>query len=201
MLASLLAVGAQGAGYVVSNYLTTFLQQERGLSATVAGIYVLVNSAGGFCGFLVNAQISDRIGRRRVFQWFGVGFIAAVVLYLYAPLGASAWTLLPAGFVYGFFQFGIYASFGPYFTELFPTEVRGAGQAFAYNAGRAASGIFIQAAALLSTGMRLSLAMLVTAVAGILCAVIATFLLPETAGRPLISMFSEGDCHESRPSQ
>jgi hypothetical protein len=51
----------------------------------------------------------------------------------------SATTLLPAGFVYGSSSFGIYASFGPYFTELFPTEVRATGQSFAYNFGRAAS--------------------------------------------------------------
>jgi MFS family permease len=196
LAASLLAVGAQGAGFVVSNYLTTFLQHERALSASASGVYVLVNSAGGFCGFLVNAYSSDRVGRRRIFRLFGVGFICAVVLYLYAPLdGGRVWMLLPAGFVYGFFQFGIYASFGPYFTELFPTEVRGTGQAFAYNVGRAASGLFIHSAAVLASVMPLSMAMLITAVAGILCAVTATFLLPETAGRELISLSQEDRCH------
>lgn len=189
LLASLLAIGAQGAGFVISNYLTTFLQQERGLSASVAGLYVLANSAGGFCGFLVNAYTSDRVGRRRIFRLFGIGFICAVSVYLYAPLSNSL--LLPAGFVYGFFQFGIYASFGPYFTELFPTEVRGAGQAFAYNLGRATSGLFIHGAALIAAVAPLSVAMLVAAVAAIVLAVIATFLLPETAGRELVSLSHE----------
>ena len=41
--ACLLALGAQGAGFALSNYLTTFLSQERGLSLSVAGIYVLFN--------------------------------------------------------------------------------------------------------------------------------------------------------------
>ena len=74
----------------------------------------------------------DRLGRRAMFRLFGAGFILSVTFYLLAPLGNSAWTLLPAGMVYGFFQFGIYASFGPYFTELFPMEMRGTGQAFAF---------------------------------------------------------------------
>ena len=126
-LACLLALGSQGAGFAVSNYLTTFLSQERGLSLSVAGIYVLFNSAGGFFGFLTNAYLSDRLGRRQAFRYFAVGFIVAVNLYIFLPLGNSAFTLLPAGFCYGFFQFGIYASFGPYFTELFPTEVRATG--------------------------------------------------------------------------
>src|SRR5690348_15992318 len=76
-----------------------------------------------------------------MFGFFGVGFVALASFYLLAPLGNSAWTLLPAGMVYGFFQFGLYASFGPYFTELFPTEIRGSGQSFAYNLGRAMSGL------------------------------------------------------------
>jgi predicted MFS family arabinose efflux permease len=188
LLASLLALGAQGAGYAVSNYLTTFLQHERGLSASMAGVFVLVNSAGGFFGFLVNANLSDRVGRRRIFQLFGAGFILAVTFYLYAPLGNSAFTLLPAGFVYGFFQFGIYASFGPYFTELFPTESRGTGQAFAYNFGRAASGLFIQGVAIVAAMTTLSGGMLAMGVAGVCCAVIATLLLPETAGRDLAAV-------------
>ena len=188
LLASLLAIGAQGAGFAVSNYLTTFLQHERGLSAAVAGLYVLVNSAGGFVGFLVNAALSDKVGRRGIFRMFGAGFVIAATLYLYAPLGNSALTLLPAGFVYGFFQFGIYASFGPYFTELFPTELRGTGQAFAYNFGRAMSGVFIQGVALVATLTTLSGGMLAMGIAGVCCAIIATLLLPETAGRDLATI-------------
>jgi MFS family permease len=185
LLCCLLAFGAQGAGFAVSNYLTTFLQSERGLSASVAGVFVLMNSVGGFFGFLVNAQFSDHLGRRQMFRLFGLGFVVTSSFYLLAPLGSSAWTLLPAGLVYGFFQFGIYASFGPYFTELFPTEVRGTGQSFAYNFGRATSGFFIQGVALLAAFMPVSAGMLIVALFGIASAMIATFMLPETAGRDL----------------
>lgn len=188
IFASLLAVGAQGAGFAVSNYLTTFLMNERGLTATVAGICVMFNSAGGFFGFLVNAYLSDRIGRRMVFRLFGLGFIVTSSMYLFAPLGSATSLLIPFGLIYGFFQFGIYASFGPYFTELFPTEVRGTGQAFAYNFGRAASALFILGVALLAQHIPLSAAMAVLAIAAICCAVVATFFLPETAGRALTSI-------------
>lgn len=185
LLAALLAIGGQGAGFAVSNYLTTFLQSERGLSVTVAGFFVLANSAGGFFGAQVNAWYSDRLGRRTMFRLFGVGFILSATFYLLAPLGNSAWTLMPAGLVYGFFQFGIYASFGPYFTELFPTEMRGSGQAFAYNLGRAMSGVFIFGVALIANVAPVSVGMLVMAVLAIGLAITATFLLPETAGRDL----------------
>lgn len=183
--ASLLAVGAQGAGYAVSNYLTTFLTHERGLSGSLAGYYVLLNSAGGFVGFLVNGWLGDRLGRRLTFRLFALGFVGAVTLYLYAPLGGAGPALAGCGFLYGAFQFGIYASFGPFFTELFPTELRGAGQAFAYNFGRATSFIFIQGVAMLAAHLALSEGMMMMGVAGASCAFIATFLLPETAGRDL----------------
>jgi MFS family permease len=186
LLTSLLAIGIQGAAYSISNYLSVFLQNERGLSAKVAGLYILINSTGGFIGAQVNAYCSDRFGRRQMFRLFGLGFVVMASFYLLAPLGNSAWTLLPAGMVYGFFQFGLYASFGPYFTELFPTEIRGSGQAFAYNLGRAMSGlVFTLPVALIAARTSVSTGMLVMALAGIACAIVATLLLPETAGRDL----------------
>src|SRR5690242_2398603 len=82
LLTALLAIGIQGAAYSVSNYLSVFLQNERGLSAGVAGIYILINSTGGFFGAQVNAYWSDRVGRRRMFGFFGVGFVALASIYL-----------------------------------------------------------------------------------------------------------------------
>jgi MFS family permease len=195
LLTALLAIGIQGAAYSVSNYLSVFLQNERGLSAGVAGIYILINSTGGFFGAQVNAYWSDRVGRRRMFGFFGVGFVALASFYLLAPLGNSAWTLLPAGMVYGFFQFGLYASFGPYFTELFPTEIRGSGQSFAYNLGRAMSGlVFTIPVALIAQHymVKISVGMLVMALSGIALAILSILMLPETAGR---------DLHEPLPSE
>jgi MFS family permease len=189
--ACLLALGAQGAGFAVSNYLTTFLSQERGLSLSVAGVYVLFNSLGGFFGFLTNAYLGDRLGRRQAFRYFAVGFIIALNIYIFAPLGSSATTLLPMGFVYGFFQFGIYASFGPYFTELFPTEVRATGQAFSYNFGRAASALFIYGVAMVAVYAPISTGMVIMASLAQLCALGATFLLPETAGNALTDLEPE----------
>lgn len=188
ILAAMLSIGVQGAAYSISNYLTSFLSMERGLSIAVAGGLVMINSAGGFFGFLTNAYVSDAVGRRQVFRLFGAGFVIMASVYLFAPLGSSVWLLGVVGFVYGFFQFGMYASFGPYFTELFPTEVRGTGQAFAYNFGRAGSALFIMGVPLLALSTHLSTAMLIMAVTGVVILILATLMLPETAGRELQSV-------------
>lgn len=192
ILASLLAVGAQGAGYSVASYLTTFLGQERGLGTAIAGYLVLVNSAGGFFGFLTNAWISDRLGRRNAFRLFGAGFVLTSSLYLFGPWGSSIPALAVLGFIYGFHQFGLYASFGPYFTELFPTELRGTGQAFAYNFGRACSALFVMVVPMVAVAFPLSASMAMVAICGIGIALFATLLLPETAGRELQSLDEMG---------
>jgi len=191
VLASLLSLGTQGAAFGISNYLTSFLSLERGLSLSMAGVCVLFNSVGGFFGFLVNAYISDSVGRRGAFRLFGAGFIITAAIYLFAPLGNSPSVLIPFGLIYGFFQFGIYASFGPYFTELFPTEMRATGQAFAYNFGRGGAALFIMAIALLSKMLPLSASMAIIAIFGMACAVFTTLALPETAGRALHSLAEE----------
>ncbi len=188
LLASMLSLGVQGAAYSVANYLTSFMTAERGLAQSTAGYLVLINSIGGFFGCITNSYISDLAGRRTVFRIFGLGFLVMASVYLFGPWGGNLWFLVPIGMIYGFFQFGMYASFGPYFTELFPTEMRGSGQAFAYNSGRAGAAAFILGVPLVATVMPLSAAMATLGIVGIACALIPTLLLPETAGRALLSV-------------
>lgn len=192
LLAALLSLGVQGAAYSVANYLTAFMTAERGLTQTVASYCVLINSFGGAIGCLANAYFSDQYGRRTVFRLFGLGFVVMASVYLFGPWGGDLRLLVPIGMVYGFFQFGMYASFGPYFTELFPTELRGSGQSFAYNSGRAAAAFFIMGVPLLAHSLPLSAAMATLGIVGIAFAAVATLFLPETAGRALVSLADEG---------
>jgi predicted MFS family arabinose efflux permease len=192
LLTALLSFGVQGAAYSVANFLTQFMTAERGLTQSVASFCVLANSFGGLIGCLTNAYLSDKLGRRAVFRLFGIGFVIMAAVYLYGPWGGDLMFLIPVGLVYGGFQFGLYASFGPYFTELFPTELRGSGQAFAYNSGRAAAALYILGVPMLAGSISLSAAMAVFAIAAILIAIVTTFLLPETAGRQLQSLSDLG---------
>jgi MFS family permease len=184
-LAALLSLGVQGAAYSISNYLTPFLTGERGVTQSTAGWVVMCLSAGGFFGFLTNAYTSDWVGRRNVFRLFGAGFVIMSLTFVLATGGASATSLGGVAFVYGFFQFGMYASFGAYFTELFPTELRGAGQAFAYNFGRAGSAFFVMFVPLAALSTGLSAAMGIMGSIGIAIVIVAVAFLPETAGSEL----------------
>jgi MFS family permease len=184
-LAAILSLGVQGAAYSISNYLTPFLTGERGLTQATAGWVVMCLSAGGFFGFITNAYVSDWVGRRNVFRLFGIGFVIMSLTFVLTTAGASAAMLALVAFVYGFFQFGMYASFGAYFTELFPTELRGAGQAFAYNFGRAGSAFFVMFVPLVALSTGLSAAMGIMGAVGIAIVVLSVAFLPETAGSEL----------------
>ena len=183
--AAVLSLGVQGAAYSISNYLTPFLTGERGLTQANAGWVVTCLSAGGFFGFITNAYVSDWVGRRNVFRLFGIGFVILSLTFVLTTAGASITLLALVAFCYGFFQFGMYASFGAYFTELFPTELRGAGQAFAYNFGRAGSAFFVMFVPLVALSTGLSAAMGIMGAIGIGVVVLSILFLPETAGREL----------------
>jgi MFS family permease len=199
LFAALLSFGVQGAAYSVANFLSQFMIAERGLTRSVAGYCILANSIGGFIGCIGNAYLSDLIGRRAAFRLFGAGFVIMASIYLFGPWGADLWFLVPIGLVYGAFQFGLYASFGPYFTELFPTELRGSGQSFAYNSGRAAGALYILGVPLLAHQISLSAAMASFALVAIVVAICTTFFLPETAGRALRSL-DDPDAPEEVPA-
>jgi MFS family permease len=183
LLGALLGTGAQGGYYAVTTWLPTFLRTERKLSVLDSAGYLAVSIAGAFCGYLTAGYLADRIGRRMTFLVFAVGAGAIAVVYTTVPFG-NGWMLV-LGFPLGFFASGVFSAMGPFFTEHFPTRVRGIGQGFAYNAGRATGALFPTLVGLLSA--RLSLGAAIGLFAGVAYATmaLAAFLLTETRGKVL----------------
>ncbi len=138
-LSSAVALGAQGGYYAVTTFLPLYLA-TRGLSVMRSGGYLAVVIAGSFCGYLVSAWAADRVGRRLTLIVFGVGSLAIVLLYSGFAIGNGAMLFL--GFPLGFFPSGSFSPMGAFFTELFPTALRGSGQGFAYNLGRGVGALF-----------------------------------------------------------
>ena len=79
---------------------------------------------------------------------------------------------------------GIFSGFGSFFAELFPTSVRGTGQGFSYNLGRALGAFFPTVVGFLADVMGLGGAMLFGAF-GYALALVALLGLPETRGNEL----------------
>lgn len=183
LLASLLATGMQGGYYAVTTWLPTYLKTERHLSVLNTGGYLLVLILGSFLGYLVSAYLSDRIGRRNGFILFAISAGTVVVTYTQIPITDTVMLFL--GFPLGFFLSGIFSGMGAFLSELFPTEIRGSGQGFCYNFGRAIGSLFPVLVGYFSKGMPLGVAIGVLAGSAYLIVVVATLLLPETRGKIL----------------
>ena len=182
-LGGLMGTGAQGGYYAVTTWLPTFLRTERKLSVLDSAGYLAVSIAGAFCGYLTGGFLADRIGRRLTFLVMAIGAGAIALIYTMVPFGNFA--MLVLGFPLGFFASGVFSAMGPFFTELFPTRVRGIGQGFAYNVGRATGALFPTLVGALSSRMPLSEAIGLFAGIAYATMAIAAFLLPETRGKVL----------------
>ena len=186
VLASLLAVGAQGGYYAIFTWLPTFLKTERQLSVVGTGGYTAVVIVGSFLGYIVSGYVNDWLGRRATFAVYAVCSAVLIVLYTRIPTGANE-VLLVLGAPLGFFASGIFSGFGSYLAELFPSRARGAGQGFCYNFGRAMGALFPTAIGFLSASVGLAGAIGFGAVGYALC-LIALAFLPETRGKELVAV-------------
>jgi len=182
LLASLVALGAQGGYYAVNTFLPLYLN-ARGLSVISTGGYLLVVIAGSFTGYLTSAHLADWIGRKRTLVFFAVGSFTAIAIYTIAPLSNIATLFL--GFPLGFFPSGSFSPMGSFFTELFPTSLRGSGQGFTYNLGRGIGALFPALVGYFSARMPLGKAIAMFAVIAYMLMVFSVLLLPETQGREL----------------
>jgi len=183
LLTALLSVGVQGGYYAITTWLPTYLKTTRGLSVLNTGGYLFVIIVGSFFGYMVSAWLADRLGRKRTLVLFAVCSFLAVVAYTYLPIGNSVMLLL--GFPLGFFASGSFSPIGAFFTELFPSRLRGSGQGFSYNMGRGIGALFPTLVGYLSARMGLGQAISAFAVAAYLTMIVAVLLLPETRGREL----------------
>jgi MFS family permease len=183
VLGGLVGTGAQGGYNAISTWLPTFLRTERGLSVLNSSGYLAVLILGSFCGYISGGYLSDRIGRRMTFLLFAVSAGVVVATYTSVPFGNTAMLLL--GFPMGFFGAGVFSGMGAFYTEQFPTPVRGVGQGFAYNVGRALGAFFPAMVGFLSGRMGLGAAIGTFAVTAYAIMAVAAFLLPETRGKAL----------------
>ena len=106
------------------------------------------------------------------------------MLYTYTVAPISNEVMLFLGFPLGFCASAIFSGFGSFLAELYPTELRGTGQGFTYNFGRAVGAFFPTVVGFLATSVGLGAAMGFGAL-GYGIAVLALLGLPETAGREL----------------
>ncbi|MBA5607782.1 MFS transporter [Duganella sp. FT3S] len=181
--AVLLTTGAQGGYYAITTWLPTFLKTERHLTVLGTGGYLAMVIVGSYVGYIVSAFLTDLLGRKKNFILFALGSLCIAFAYTRLPVTDSVMLFL--GFPLGFFVSGVFSGMGAFLTELFPTRVRGSGQGFSYNMGRAVGSLFPLMIGLTSHTMALGEAIGLFAGAAYGVMILAALTLPETAGKKL----------------
>ncbi|MBO0738624.1 MAG: MFS transporter, partial [Alphaproteobacteria bacterium] len=186
---SLMVMGAQGGVWAVGFWMPTYLRTVRHLSASGTGLYVAVQALGSLIGFLLGAYLADAIGRKWTFMISAITTIIMVLVYLYVPVGDTGLLLL--GIPLNAAILMKFAPMGPFMTELYPTSIRGTGQGFCYNAGRAIGSVFMTAIGFATAVMGLGTAIALFSTLAHALMIGMLLLLPETRGRAIASLEAE----------
>jgi MFS family permease len=163
-------------------WLPRYLQEQRGLSIVGTGWWTLTFVAGSLTGYLSFGRVSDAIGRRPAFALYcGISTVGlAMVTVFWNTFAADPAVGLACMFVAGVGT-GTWSCYGPYFSELFPTRVRGTAMSVIMNVTRGAQ--FVAPLVLAAVAGRwglasgIALAALFSALAGAW-----VWTLPETVG-------------------
>jgi MFS family permease len=147
----------------------------HGLSIVNTSAWTIVMQLGTFAGYLSFGSIAERFGQKRTYITFLL--IAAVAVPIFASV-ASPLAVLLLGPIVGFFGTGYFSGFATIASEIFPTALRATGMGFVYNIGRIASAAAPYLIGLLSQRAGLASALVLTSVAFLLAACIATLLRP-----------------------
>ncbi|MER6413320.1 MFS transporter [Streptomyces humidus] len=183
LFAGLLSTGVQGGYYTLATWVPTYLKSERGLSVVGTGGYLTFLISGAFLGYLTGGYLTDRLGRRRNIWLFALLSAICILAYANIPSGADT-LLLVLGFPLGFCMSAIFSGFGSFLSELYPTALRGTGQGFTYNTGRAVGAVFPTTVGFLADSWGVGGALTFGAI-GYAIAALALLGLPETRGKEL----------------
>jgi MFS family permease len=178
--AALLATGVQGGYYTISTWLPSYLKKTRELTVIGTGGYLAFLITGAFAGYICGGYLTDLMGRKKTFLTFALLSAALIVAYTQIPTGANGLVLV-LGFPLGFSMSAIFSGFGAFLAELYPTDLRGTGQGFTYNFGRAVGAVFPTVVGFLGVG-----GAMVFGALGYGVAALALLGLPETRGRDLL---------------
>jgi MFS family permease len=127
-----LVVALNVVNYTLLTYMPTYLERTIGLSSRHALVVPIIGMASMMVFLPLSGHLSDRLGRKPLWWFSLIGlFLAAVPMFMLMSTGM-------AGAVIGFAVLGLLyvpqlSTISATFPAMFPTQVRYAGFAIAYN--------------------------------------------------------------------
>ena len=134
-----LVVALNVTNYTLLAYMPTYLQEKIGLGSNASLILIVIGQLVMMVVIPFSGRISDRLGRKPMW-WVSMGglFVAAVPMYLLMAQGFVAALIAFAGL--GLLYVLQLSTISATFPAMFPTQVRYAGFAIAYNISTALFG-------------------------------------------------------------
>lgn len=180
-----LVVALNVVNYSLLSYMPTYLQRRIGLSSDEALIVPIIGMLFMLLFLPLAGALSDRVGRRPMWRWSLIGLLL-LALPLYMLMGTGFIGAIVAFLALGLLYVPQLATISATFPALFPTAVRFAGFAIAYNV---ATSIFGGTAPMIGSGLiTLTGDPLMPAyymMAACVVGLVALRFMPETAGRSL----------------
>ncbi|HET6626981.1 MAG TPA: MFS transporter [Nocardioidaceae bacterium] len=134
-----LVIALNVCNYTLLAYMPTYLEQTVGLSSTASLTVIIVGQVAMMAVIPFSGRLSDRLGRKPMW-WVSLGglFVLAIPMYL---LIAQNFALAIVGFaILGLLYVIQLSTISATFPAMFPTQVRFAGFAIAYNLSTALFG-------------------------------------------------------------
>jgi len=137
LFALILAIFDMSAYWFTYSWLPGYLHVQRQFTMTKSALWILVTQSGGFLGYFTFGFVADRLGRRPAYSIYSFLMAAGLsmitlfwdVVAVYPPL------ILSFMFLVGFGT-GMFGGYGPLFSEIFPTAIRGTAMGSAFNLAR-----------------------------------------------------------------
>lgn len=139
-----LTAGGATAYYLTVGFFPTFFGKNLGIDKSTAAVVLIIANLGVMVGGALGGHLSDRIGRRAVFLWFGIpNVIVLPVLYLWlATMNANSIVLVTI--IATIMAVLVLLGSAPvliFLNERFSTEIRATGTGLCWNIGYAIGGI------------------------------------------------------------
>jgi MFS transporter, MHS family, proline/betaine transporter len=175
--------------YYLTSYVVNYLNATVKLPKTEAALLVAIGLAVYAVLCPIAGRLSDRWGRRRTIIFGCVGHVVmAVPVFLLLGTGNAALIIL-ALVIYAILQAPINANTSLIMIEIFPAGTRLTNGSLAFNLGvgpPSGFGPLVAAALVAGTGLTFSPGFFLAGVA-LISLLLLVFLMPETAGRDLLS--------------
>jgi MFS family permease len=137
ILALILAVFDMSAYWFTYSWMPGYLHEQRQFTIAKSALFMLFTQTGGFIGYFTFGFVADKLGRRPAYTIYSVimAFGLVMITVLWDVIVVRHYLIFVCMFLVGFGT-GMFGGYGPLFSELFPTKIRGTAMGTAFNLAR-----------------------------------------------------------------